>query len=167
MDPDTGKFIRDWRPLTVPTILWFNTLLLLFSSITIEVARRHNFYEAWVMEEWLGLGRPTRAASLPWLIITLLLGLGFLLGQYRAWQQLNAQGIFLTGNPSSSFFFLVTGAHAVHLAGGILALMWAGISTFGSRPLESRQIATDLTAWYWHAMGGLWVCLFTVIYFVK
>lgn len=167
MDPATGRFIHDWRPLSIPSILWFNTLLLFLSSISIEVARRHNFYEAWVMEEWLGLGRPTRAASLPWLAATLLLGLGFLVGQYKGWQELISQGVFVSGNPSSAFFFMLTGTHAVHFAGGILALIWAGVSTFTSRPLESRQIATDITAWYWHGMGVLWLFIFVVIHFVK
>jgi cytochrome c oxidase subunit 3 len=167
MDVATGKFIHDWRPLVVPSILWFNTALLLLSSGSIEVARRHNFYEAWVMEEWLGLGRPTRAASLPWLGVTLILGFGFLIGQYKGWQELMSQGIFVSGNPSSSFFFMLTGAHAVHLLGGIFALIWAGVSTFTSRPLESRQIATDITAWYWHAMGFLWICILGVLHLAK
>ncbi len=167
MDPTTGRFINDWRALVIPPILWFNTAVLLLSSITIEVARRQNFFEAWVMEEWLGLGRPTRRASLPWLVLTLILGLGFLFGQYDAWKDLMGQGILVSSNPSSSFFFMLTGAHAVHLLGGIAALLWAGISTFSARPLESRQIATDITAWYWHAMGLLWICIFAVIYFVK
>src|SRR3954467_8020932 len=73
----TGKLIHDWKPLTIPAILWLNTAVLLVSSVTIEIARRQNFNEAWVMEEWLGLGRPTRAASLPWLVTTILLGIGF------------------------------------------------------------------------------------------
>ena len=167
MDSATGKTLHDWRTLALPPILWFNTLLLLLSSISIEVARRHNFYEAWVMEEWLGLGRPTRAASLPWLSITLILGLGFLAGQYKGWQELIDQGIFSLSNPSGSFFFMLTGAHAVHLMGGIFALIWAGASTFTSKPLESRQIATDITAWYWHAMGFLWICIFGVIHLAK
>jgi cytochrome c oxidase subunit 3 len=167
MDAATGVFIHDWRPLVIPSILWFNTALLLLSSLSIEVARRHNFYEAWVMEEWLGLGRPTRAASLPWLAITLVLGFGFLIGQYQGWRELMSQGIFVSGNPSSSFFFLLTGAHAIHLLGGILALIWAGISTFASRPLESRQIATDITAWYWHAMGLLWVGILAALHLMK
>jgi cytochrome c oxidase subunit 3 len=163
----TGKLIHDWKPLTIPAILWLNTAVLLVSSVTIEIARRQNFNEAWVMEEWLGLGRPTRAASLPWLVTTILLGIGFLIGQQKAWQQLMSQGTFVSGNPSSTFFFMLTGGHAIHLMVGIIALLWAGVSAFSARPLESRQIATDITAWYWHSMGVLWLCLFGVLSLVK
>ena len=167
LDTTTGVFTRDWKPVQIPQILWLNTVLLLLSSLTIEFARRQVFREPLVMEEWLGLGKPTRRASLPWLGLTLILGLGFLAGQYVAWRQLNAQGIFLATNPSSSFFFILTGAHAVHLTGGIIVLLWAAIANLTSRPLESRQIATDSGAWYWHAMGVLWLYIFALFLFVK
>jgi cytochrome c oxidase subunit 3 len=167
LDTQTGTFIRDWKPISVPQILWLNTVLLLLSSATIEMARRRAFQEPQVTEEWLGMGTPTRRASLPWLGITLLLGFGFLAGQLVAWRQLNAQGIFMASNPSSSFFFILTGAHALHLVGGICVLLWAGVANLLSRRLESRQIATDSGAWYWHAMGVLWVYIFALFLFVK
>ncbi len=167
LDTTTGVFTRDWKPIAVPQILWLNTLLLLLSSATIEFARRQVFREPMVTEEWLGLGTPTRRASLPWLGLTLVLGFGFLVGQFVAWQQLNAQGIFMATNPSSSFFFILTGAHALHLLGGIIVLTWAALASVLSRPLESRQIATDCGAWYWHAMGVLWLYIFALLLFVK
>src|SRR4051812_33632656 len=151
LDTTTGTFVRDWKPMVVPRILWLNTALLLLSSFTIEFARRQVFREPQVTEEWLGMGTPTRRASLPWLGITLLLGFGFLAGQYAAWRQLNDAGIFLSTGPSSSFFFILTGAHAVHLLVGLVVLMWAAVASVLSRSLESRQIATDFGAWYWHA----------------
>ena len=132
-----------------------------------EMARRQVFREPLVTEEWLGLGTPTRTASLPWLGVTFLLGIGFLVGQFLAWQQLHAQGIFLASNPSSSFFFLLTGTHALHLIGGVVALSWASLAGILARPLESRQIATDVSAWYWHAMGVLWIYIFVLFHFVR
>jgi cytochrome c oxidase subunit 3 len=164
---DAGNFVRDWKPVVIPQILWLNTELLLLSSLTIELARRHVFREPLVTEEWLGLGTPTRRASLPWLSITLILGFGFLAGQFVAWRQLNAQGIFLASSPSSSFFFILTGAHALHLVCGICVLLWAAFASVTARPLESRQIATDFGAWYWHAMGVLWVYIFALFLLVK
>src|SRR5437764_11417791 len=86
LDEHTGVFTRDWKPVVIPQILWLNTVLLLLSSLTIELARRQVFREPLVTEEWLGLGTPTRRASLPWLGLTLVLGLGFLTGQYVAWR---------------------------------------------------------------------------------
>jgi cytochrome c oxidase subunit 3 len=167
VDTTTGEFVTDWKPLTVPGILWLNTLLLVASSISMELARRQVFKEPLVTEEWLGLGTPTRTASLPWIGVTFILGGGFLLGQFLAWQQFHAQGLFLASNPSSSFFFLLTGAHAVHLAGGIIALVWAGIAGLLAKPLEVRQISTDVSAWYWHAMGALWIYIFVLFHYVR
>src|SRR5437763_8710404 len=69
LDTETGVFTRDWKPMVVPQILWLNTALLLLSSLTIEFARRQVFREPAVTEEWLGLGKPMRRASLPWLSI--------------------------------------------------------------------------------------------------
>jgi cytochrome c oxidase subunit III len=167
LDTSRGIFVSDWKPLVVPGILWVNTALLLLSSLSVEFARRQLFSEPLVIEEWLGLGTPTRRRSLPWLGITLILGIGFLAGQYLAWNQLIQQGVFIATNPSSDFFFLLTGTHAVHLFGGLLALLWAGISSLVMRPLESRQIATDISAWYWHSMGILWLAIFVLFIFVK
>lgn len=167
LDTETATFTHDWKPVVVPSILWLNTILLLVSSVTIELARRQVFREPFVTEEWLGLGTPTRRASLPWLGLTLVLGFGFLAGQYVAWRELNAQGIYMATNASSSFFFILTGAHAVHLFGGVVVLLWAAVANVVPRPLESRQIATDVGAWYWHAMGVLWLYIFALFLFVK
>jgi cytochrome c oxidase subunit 3 len=167
VDTTTSEFVTDWKPMVIPGILWINTILLVMSSLSMEMARRQVFREPLVTEEWLGLGTPTRKASLPWLGVTFLLGIGFLVGQFVAWQQLHAQGIFLASNPSSSFFFLLTGTHALHLIGGVLALAWASLAGILAKPLESRQIATDVSAWYWHAMGLLWIYIFVLFHFVR
>jgi cytochrome c oxidase subunit III len=162
-----GEFVTDWRPLTLPSIVWLNTVILLVSSVTAELARRQMFHEPTLTEEWLGLGRPTKRRALPWMGVTLVLGIGFLVGQYSAWQQLNFEGWFLQKNPSSSFFFMLTGAHAVHLIGGLIGLGWASACTVLLRPMESRQVATDISVWYWHLMGVIWLGLLGLMYFAK
>ncbi|HUS19028.1 MAG TPA: cytochrome c oxidase subunit 3 [Terriglobales bacterium] len=167
MDPATGEFINDWKPLVLPGILWLNTAILFVSSVTAELARRQMFHEPALLEEWLGLGRPTQRGALPWMGITLILGIGFLIGQYMAWQQLNIEGWLMKTNPSSSFFFILTGAHALHLLGGLIALSWASVATALAKPMESRQLATDISAWYWHFMGLLWLGILGLMYFAK
>jgi cytochrome c oxidase subunit III len=167
VDTSTGEMINTWRPIVIPPLLWINTLLLLASSATIELARRHMFREPQATQEWLGMGAPARAESLPWVGITLVLGIGFLAGQFVAWRQLNAQGIYLASNPSSAFFFILTGAHAVHLIGGVGALMWAAIASLRRTRLQSRQIVIDVSAWYWHGMGALWIYIFAVLYWMR
>lgn len=155
-------YARDWKPILMPSILWLNTLVLLLSSATMETARRHVFDEKRRMEEWLGLGNPTVRSSLPWLAISLLLGTAFIAGQLFAWNSLRSQTAYFE-SVSSHFFYLLTGAHAVHLLGGMIALLYAlSISLLGRR-LSSRQIVVDVTAWYWHGMGILWLGLFALM----
>lgn len=162
------NFINDWRPLAVPRILWLNTAVLLLSGATMEMARRHLFREVDVMDEWLGLGRPAVKRAAPWLAATLVLGLGFLAGQWIAWEQLVHEGFrFMSADPSSHFFYLITGIHGLHLILGIFALIGALISLFTLKKIEYRQVAVDCTAWYWHTMSLFWVFLFVLLEFFQ
>ena len=156
-------YILDWKPLTVPPILWINTATLLLSGLTMEMARRSVFRELDVMEEWLGLGRPTSRRALPWLVATLVLGCLFIAGQLVAWRQLYGEGVYFASNPNSHFFYLVTGAHTLHLLLGAAALVVAVAALGSSRRMEVRQIIVDMAAWYWHVMGVLWLFLFGLL----
>ena len=158
-----NRWVNPWLPINIPSILWLNTLVLLVSSITVEMARRGMFREMDVLEEWLGLGKPTRKRALPWLIASVLLGGLFLWGQYLAWKQLAIERILYERNPSSHFFFLITGVHGIHLLLGILMLVAALVGMKVARGIESRQILVDSAAWYWHTMGVLWVFLFALL----
>ena len=153
------------HPLAIPPILWLNTLVLLLSTITVEIARRQLFHEIDVMEEWLGLGRPAVRRALPWLIATIALGCLFLAGQVIAWKEMAAQGLFFTTDPGSHVFYLLTGTQGIHLLVGVGALFFALVAMFRLRKVQMRQIAVDCTAWYWHAMGVYWVFIFGVLVF--
>ena len=148
-----------------PHLLLLNTVALLLGNLTIEVARRNIFREFDVLEEWLGLGRPALQRTLPWVAATLLFGGLFLNGQAMAWRQLAAQGFSLGhgATPASYFFYVLTGLHAVHLAIGMgaLAICLCALGRF--KRVEDRQIAVDLTAWYWHVMGLTWLFLLAVL----
>lgn len=157
------QYILDWRPLTVPPILWLNTAVLLLSACTMEMARRSVFRELDVMEEWLGLGRPTTKRALPWLVATLVLGCLFITGQLIAWRQLYGEGVFMASNPNSHFFYLVTGAHTLHLLLGAGALLVALVALLSSQRMEIRQVVVDIAAWYWHILGVLWLLLFGLL----
>jgi cytochrome c oxidase subunit 3 len=163
----SDNIVSDWHPLSAPPILWINTAILLLSALTIEISRRQLFHEIDIMEEWLGLGRPAVRRAAPWLIATIVLGIGFLAGQWIAWHQLAQQGFLFTSNPNSYFFYLVTGTHAVHLFLGLGALAFALVAMFRFKRVEMRQIAVDCTAWYWHAMGLFWLFLFVLIAFFQ
>jgi cytochrome c oxidase subunit 3 len=93
---------------------------------------------------------------------TLALGLLFIAGQYEAWRQLAAQGLFLSTNPNSSFFYVFTGMHILHLLGGIAALVYLVGQLVGSHT-TFRRAAFHNTAIYWHFMGVLWLYLLFVL----
>ncbi len=162
-----NHYVNEWVPTAIPRILWLNTAVLLLSTATMEFARRTMFRETDVMDEWLGIGKPITRRALPWLSATIALGFVFLAGQWIAWRKLAAQHIFFGTNQSSHFFYLITGIHAFHLFFGIAALIAAFIGFYVSRQLESRQILVDGVAWYWHAMGILWVFLFAMLAFFQ
>ena len=162
-----ARYINDWLPVELPPLLWLNTALLLISSVTIEIARRHMFRETHVMEEWLGLGKPLSRRAMPWVGVTAVLGGLFLIGQLVAWEQMATQHVSFRSGPSAHSFFLFTGIHGLHLVAGVAALIGAFVALFVSKQLENRQIAVDLAAWYWHSMGFLWLGLFGLLAFLQ
>jgi cytochrome c oxidase subunit III len=165
LDPRTQAPVGDWHPVMLPPILYLNTAVLVLSSLTMEVARHNIFHEMDVLEEWLGLGRPALARTLPWVAATFALGGLFLAGQWMAWEQLTAQGFAFnhSSTPASYFFYLITGLHATHLLLGLGMLAGCLCAMGLLKRVELRQIAIDSTAWYWHAMGVAWVVLFAVL----
>jgi cytochrome c oxidase subunit 3 len=157
--------IGDWHPIDLPPIVFLNTAILILSSVTMEFARRQIFREIDVLEEWLGLGRPALRRALPWLGATLALGALFVAGQVIAWKQLTAEGFAFDrwSTPASYFFYIVTGLHAAHLVLGVLALTVCLTALGAFKRVESRQIAVDVTGWYWHTLGAAWILLFAVL----
>jgi len=140
---------NDWQRTPMPLVVWFNTVVLLISSVTIVVARKK-------------LESGEREAFQSWWWVTTGLGMLFLAGQIIAWRQLAAAGMLLSTNPSSSFFYLLTAAHGAHLAGGIFALFYVTFRQW-KRSRISQATAAELTSIYWHFMDGLWVFLLVLL----
>jgi len=144
----------DWVSIAMPRVLLLSTALILISSITMEVSRRNL-----KASSFSGYGR--------WLLVTMLLGIGFLASQLIAWRQLARQGVYVASNPHSSFFYLLTAAHAVHLIGGLLALIFLWIRSRLAKQLEvtpRRQATADAVTIYWHFMDALWIYLFLLLF---
>jgi cytochrome c oxidase subunit III len=158
----------DWRHFHLPWILYLNTLILLASSVTLEFSRRriaHNCGSSAVSGSGEDRGRAKtglRGQDSFWLCFTLALGLIFVVGQYLAWRNLAAQGLFLATSPSSSFFYLLTAFHGVHLIGGIAGLCYILRRLNRIGRLETRN-AFAAASLYWHFMDGLWVYLLLVL----
>jgi len=146
---------NDWVSLPMPKILLASTALILGSSVTIEIARRK-------------LKAALSGPYATWLFVTVLLGIGFVVAQVLAWRQLARQGIYLASNPHSSFFYLLTGAHAVHLLGGLLGLSFLWLRSRRQvtepGPIAKRKAATDAVSIYWHFMDALWIYLFLLLF---
>ena len=144
----------DWKTFTLPPVLYFNTLLLLASGVTLEVSRRR-------VAAFMGGMKSQVEDPARWLYITLFLGLLFVGGQYVAWSQLRAEGIYLATNPSSSFFYLLTVTHALHVLGGLGGLIYV-IRNLNKSVLRRSQLVA--TARYWHFMGILWLYLLSLLW---
>jgi cytochrome c oxidase subunit 3 len=167
-DGATNSYVRDWGQVQLPwLLLGINTALLLISSVTMELARRDITRRTALAPLASIPGIAPEGKSFPWLGATVLLGLGFLTGQWLAWGELKARGFFIDTNPNSSFFYLLTAAHAVHLTGGMVALIWAAVTSLRHRPIEGRRIVVDVSAWYWHFMALLWIYVFALVGFAK
>jgi cytochrome c oxidase subunit III len=168
-DPARNDYVTNWIPLNLPIrILLLNTFILLVSSTTLEFARRRAAEDVALapIARIPGI-RADHNHALPWVWLTVALGLGFLAGQAYAWRVLERLNPHFAINASSSFFFILTGVHAVHLLGGILALFYAGITNWLHRPPETRRMVIDVVSWYWHFMGVLWLYIFGLLYFAR
>ena len=139
-----------WVPLHLPKILWLNTAILLLSSYTLEKARRRLS-----AIDFPGFRKLWRA--------TTILGILFLAGQLIAWLQLVATGLYIASNQATSFFYIFTAAHAVHVLGGVAALVYVATRNFEKGKI-SRNTAAEITSYYWHFMDGLWVFLLLLLY---
>ena len=168
-DDASRNYFRDWGGVQLPWVLLaINTAILLISSLTMEGARRGLARRAALapVQSIPGVSLGSER-NFPWLGVTVILGFGFLVGQGMAWADLRSRGFFVNTNPDSSFIYLFTGAHALHLAGGIIALLWAGITSLLHKPIEGRRIVVDVAAWYWHFMGVLWIYVFALLAFAR
>jgi cytochrome c oxidase subunit III len=136
----------DWVALRLPRIVWANTAVLIASSFLLELARR-------------SLKRGRRTAFNRYWTAGTLLGALFLVGQALAWRDLNAAGIFVATNPSSSFFYLLTAAHGLHIVGGLSALAYVDVQALRLRLGPGKRTAVDVSAVFWHFVDGLWLYL--------
>jgi len=138
--------LADWRALPVPKLLWFNTGVLVLSSIALQwayLAARRNDLEG---------------------VIIGLLGGGvsaviFLVGQLLAWQQLIVAGYFVASNPANSFFYLITAVHGLHLMGGLVALGRTTSKVWRGAKVAEVQLSVELCAIYWHFLLLVWLVL--------
>lgn len=142
--------LRNWSGVHLPWILWLNTAVLITSSATLEIARRK-------------LRRDSLRGFRRMWMLTTVLGALFVAGQAIAWRQLTSSGVYISSRLASSFFYVFTAVHAVHLLGGICALFYVGFRRFETARI-SRGLAAEVASYYWHFMDGLWLFLLALLY---
>ena len=142
--------LGDWRPVDEPNLLWLNTAVLVLASVAFQLTR----------------GAAKRGQPLT-VKVGLLVGgactILFLLGQLMAWQQLNASGFFMTGNPANSFFYLLTALHGLHLLGGLWVWGRTTLRILTGADAESVRLSVELCTVYWHYLLLVWIGLFALL----
>ena len=145
------------QPIAMPRMFIVSTGLILFSSGAFERARR-------------SLQREFTRKYIGWLLVTLVLGFGFIVSQLAGWRELSRAGVYFSGNPRSTFFYLATALHAAHLVGGIGLMFYLAIKgRQRALPLnrERNSTWTTIVGLYWHTMGGIWLWLFLLLLIFK
>ena len=142
------KAAGNWLEYQLPTIFYYSTVVILLSSVAL-----HSSYLAYKKGNavWYRLG----------LVIAFVLGVTFVVMQYLGWTSLYDIGVELNGNPSGSFFYLISGLHAAHVLGGIAILFVAMAHAFGLKfkVTNKRLIRFELSWQYWHFVDFLWIYL--------
>jgi cytochrome c oxidase subunit 3 len=142
--------LSDWQPLPIPRLLWFNTAVLVLSSVALHVAqvaaRRGQL-------DTVRLGLATGGLT----------ALAFLIGQLLAWRELVADGYMLASNPANSFFYLITGLHGLHIVGGLVGLGRTSFKAWTSTRTDRLVLGVELCAMYWHFLLFIWLALFVLL----
>jgi cytochrome c oxidase subunit 3 len=141
----------DWLQVDLPELLWVNTAILAASSVLLEAANRSGLHLRW---DWAERAMSAALAG----------GFGFLAGQILAWRQMTAAGVYLPTSPHASFFYVLTGAHALHVAAALAVLTWGAVA-LKSAPADVPAWAArmELCRTFWHYLGVVWVILFAIV----
>jgi cytochrome c oxidase subunit 3 len=142
---------NDWRSMHKPAILWFNTAVLLASSLVLDRSRH-------------ALKAGNRDRFNVWWTSATALGVLFLIGQAFVWRQLKQAGVYVASNPCSSFFYVLTAVHAAHLLGGVAALMYVDVQALRLRLGPAKRTTIDVSAIFWHFLDGVWLYLMLLFY---
>jgi len=137
----------NWVFFELPSLFYITSIIIIGSSVSMQWA----FFAA---------KKDNQEMTKTMVLITTILGLLFLIGQFFGWKQLVAGSIYLVGNPSGSFLYILTGLHALHIISAIVFLLIVLISAFKGRIHSKNMAQVEMCTTYWHFLGGLWLYLF-------
>ena len=142
--------LDDWRPLPEPDLLWINTVVILLGSVALQYTR-------------YAVQRSNISAVNAGLLAGGLLTIGFLVGQYMAWEELRSAGYFAATNPANAFFYLLTAVHGAHMLGGIYVWGRTVMRLAGGADAQAVKHSVELNAVYWHYLLIVWIVMFTLL----
>ncbi len=146
----------NWLEFAIPNIFVISTIVIILSSVTLQAS--YYFFTKKQQGLYKGL-----------LVVTFLLGIGFLVLQYMGWNQLYDLGVDFKINPSASFFYLINWVHAAHIIAGLTTLIIALIHAFTLEfnVTEMRKNRFQLVLQFWHFLGFLWIYLYAFLLFYR
>lgn len=144
----------NWVSFEIPKAFWYSTAVILLSSFTL-------FLSAKAFKE----REMTRYRSL--MAATLVLGVFFVILQVLGFKELTKIGITFTGNVSFSFLYVIVGIHAVHVIGGVIALVVMSLKEFSQKIRTYSSVPVELVSTYWHFVDILWIYLLVFLMFIK
>ncbi len=139
-----------WKPLADPWRLWINTSMLILGSVCLQWAR-------------VASRRGNSKRAVEGLVLSGLFTTSFIFGQVWVWQQLVSLGYFVNSNPANSFFYLLTGLHALHLVGGMIAWVRTTVKAWSGVSVQQLNLSIELCAMYWHYLLALWLVLMALL----
>jgi cytochrome c oxidase subunit III len=144
--------VKYWQEIQLPHIFIYSTITIIVSSLCMHLA--YTYFK-----------KNNMAAYRGWLVLTFLLGITFVVLQFSGWEQLVHSGVILKGNVAGSFIYVISGAHVVHVVGGVIALLVFTILSFTKKngivtENSDRVMKVEVLATYWHFVDILWVYLF-------
>ncbi|HAN65174.1 MAG TPA: cytochrome oxidase subunit III [Chitinophagaceae bacterium] len=143
----------NWKPVSVPQIFWISTVVMVLSSLTLQMALR-SFKQREMNKYRLLIG------------VTLLLGIAFVVCQWLGFQQLWRQQITFKGAGAGQFLYVIFGLHAIHVIGGVVVLLVMFIKAFLGRVKLYSAVPVEVAATYWHFVDLLWIYLLVFFLFI-
>jgi len=150
----SAYFIRmeldDWRPIPEPGLLWVNTLMLFICSIVMQWTR--------------GAAQTGDRNKVKWgMIAAGIFTLAFIYGQLSVWEELNNAGYYISTNPANSFFYILTGLHALHILRGLWVWTRSTFKVWSGTEIKAVKLSVELCAVYWHFLLLVWLILFALL----
>jgi cytochrome c oxidase subunit III len=142
--------VADWRPMPEPGLIWGNTGVLVLCSVALQWA-------------YFAAKRGDLQTLKGMMLAGGVLSVVFIGGQYVVWQQLSGLGYYMTSNPANDFFYVLTGLHALHLAGGLVAWMRTASRLYAGATPDQVRLGVELCATYWHFLLAVWIVLLALL----